>query len=135
MPDQLAQLTRQTVRDIHEEILEAVQAIALRRNLEITNGGGTFDGASAVLKLKVALKDESGVALTPERRDLDMLGEVYGIADAAGKSFTQAGRTYTVTGLNTKATKNPVVCTRDDGKQFRYTLQGIQTLLRTGRIK
>jgi hypothetical protein len=41
-----------------------------------------------------------------------------------GATFVRKGRTYTVTGFKTSRPKFPVSATRDDGRQYKFTVEG-----------
>ncbi len=85
-------------------------------------GRATYMQNNATFKVELAVIDgKTGDAITEEAEAFRICARRYGFdPDDLGKEFYCAGRKFKITGLRTKATKRPIVCTDDKGKNFIF---------------
>lgn len=90
-----------------------------------------FDASSVSLKFEVADLDESGDAVTKERKALDSVAEAIGLpSDAYGREFSSRGETYRVVGYNDRARKYPILAERvSDGAPFKFPIAVVRLRL------
>ena len=62
---------------------------------------------------------EDAIESPREVTDYNRYREVYDLPEL-GSEFVDRGETFTITGLNPRSTKYPVLVTRADGKRFKF---------------
>lgn len=131
MKNQLTQFDRASVRSLADAIEQAVQAVGKEYGVEIKRGNGRFDAGS--FKLTVNCTILAGAAerqKQEDREDFAYLCELYGLtADDYGRTFTSGSATYTVSAIKPKSKSYPIVCTRADGKRFKFPAQTVRSYL------
>jgi hypothetical protein len=121
-------IDRATIKLIADELEAAVQTVAEKHGIQITSGRQQYGHTRGTIKMELATINEDGEAQTPERTALDMLGALDGIKH--GMTFTNRGRTFTVTGYNSRARKRPYICERDDGGSYVFPAESLKALLK-----
>jgi hypothetical protein len=112
-------MTRDEVRAIRDTLDQFVKTLEVP-GYRFRLGNGTF-GETATFKIEVLPVGKNGEVKTKEAAAFAQLARLYGfLPDDLGKEFEHGGRVFKIAGLNTKARKGPVLCTRDDGKVFKF---------------
>lgn len=128
----MGNFTRQEAVKLAEEMREAVKPVLAKHGLTL-GGGHTTYGTDVRVRLdvvKVELENGVNVA-TPEAANWKQMARYYGLPeDGLGKTFRNGGHTFTVTGLNTRRGRYPVLATREDGKQFKFPTETVAALLK-----
>jgi hypothetical protein len=116
-------INRQTLRVIEHDILSALTEVEAKHNVKIKFTGGTFDraGRFANMKLEIAAVGTDGNVESKEAATYKQLCGSYQLQpEWLGKTYKFRGHTYTVTGLNPRSYKFPVLVERADGKLFKH---------------
>lgn len=133
MNTQLSAFDRQAVRAIAESIEQAVQAVGKQYGIIIKRGNGRFDANSFKLNLEcTVLAGADERQAQAERARFEMYARVYGLTPGdLGRTFTRDAYTYTITDLSPKSKRFPVICTRNDGKRFKFDAHSIRAALQS----
>jgi len=98
-----------TNKVLQPEFLEALGVVAEKYGLEVHPKGGSFTPFKWTAKFEIVAPEGAAV------KDSEM-GRMFGAKFDVGFEFTDRGRTYRVTGFNTKRPKNDTELVRvDDG--------------------
>jgi hypothetical protein len=119
-------MDRQKVVAIRDALNRAAADVAKQHGVEILVGRCTFGTSNATFKLEVAEKSADGTVLTHEAQDFARYAEMFGLRkEDLGRKFVNAGRSYTVCGLNLKAPRFPVLAKSDDGKGYKFPAEAV----------
>ena len=122
-----------SIRQLNTEIEAALSTVCQKHGLRIETNGTTYDddGTRCVTKLEILAPDESGEIITAEAKSFTAHCSLYDLApEDLGKKFRHPrGDVYTVVGLNTRNSKFPVLCERQDGKGFKFTAKDVKQML------
>jgi len=118
------------ITNIDRETLELLKPAVLAKlnetlgaefGLHFSFNGGNYTTTSAIMKLQIAVKDGSGVAINRERESFTKHGVLYGLKpewlDTTFRDFS--GKEYKIVGLNTKRRSNPVIIQPTQGGKQR----------------
>ena len=115
-------------------------AIEAEFGVEITLGArGTFDPAdtgSATFKL-IVLPVIDGKTITKEETDFRTMAHLYGFQpDDFGRTFSQQGKVFQITGLKPGSPKYPVLAKNlGDGRNYKFPPETVTALLALGLPK
>ena len=124
-------MDRQKCRLIAQEAEIALRAIAAKHGVEIKYNGGNFTPTSATLKFEFAERATDGTVLTEEASNFKRYAEIYGLkADDLGREFWLNGKRFTISGLNTRAHKMPVIAKASDGKSYKFSATSVVNRLK-----
>lgn len=126
-------LTKNQVKDIHQECVAALQGVAKKHGVEIKSAGGSFGAFDATLKFTVVKSDSAAKAAMRERdeKEFKTLASLYNLpADSFGKTFVSAGKSYTICGVRSRATRCPILTVNAEGKKFVWPVESIKLLLK-----
>ena len=114
-------ITSSFLRDLREEINEALAVVAARNNVRIVAGRATYTQTNSTMKLEISAKDSAtGEAIPRMAEDFKSLACLHGLKpEDLGRKFVFAGRGYTIVGLKPRCTQRPIIVTRDDGREFK----------------
>jgi hypothetical protein len=92
----------------------------------VTVGNATYCDNNATFKVEFAEKAADGTVLTKDAIAFKELCSLHGLsADDLGRDFTCQGRTFKIAGLKPRATKRPILCDGDDGKQYSFPAKAV----------
>jgi hypothetical protein len=102
----ITQINRAALRIITEEVMVALKTVGDKHGVDLTQAGGKFSNSgTGEIKLKLAVRD-NGMGVSGEENRFRQNAPLSGIsADAFGKTFMHAGRTYTVAGWKPSSPK------------------------------
>lgn len=107
-----------------QEIEEAVQAIAKKYGVDIKQAGASFSDIDAIVKLEIKTKG------TKAKEAHEMSATILGLPkDIVGKNFKQRASTFTVTSLDMKKIKYPVIAVNQNGKSYKFTVDSVKSLM------
>jgi len=113
MINKVTSFDRATCNLIGPEILEAIKPVAEKYGLEVTQKGGTY--ATYKWNAKFELVAPEGAAESDSKT-----ARLFGAHFDVGFEFRDNGKTYRVTGFNTKRPKNDTELVRlDDGRLLK----------------
>ena len=115
-------LNRANVKAISDDIMEALKAVSLKYGVKFSYKGGSFSPSNATYRIEAAIVGNDGVAETRERKDYQIYCYQYGLKpEWLDKSFNHISDKYTIVGLSTRKSKNPVLCRNErSGKTFIF---------------
>ena len=111
-------------KKIQEEAVVALEKVAKKYGVTIKNNGGTLGENDFTMKMKVEVV---GVAKKYDPYVFDMFGLP---KDIIGKTFVNRGMNFTITEINTRAPKFPVIAKDGNGKGYKFTTDAIKRLLK-----
>lgn len=111
-------------KKIQEESIIALEKIAKKYGVTIKSNGGTLGDNDFSMKMKVELVNVTK-QYSPWIYTALNLPE-----DVIGKTFVNRGVNFTITELNTRSPKFPVIAVDENGKGFKFTTDSIKTLLK-----
>lgn len=118
----ITSLDKGMVHEISEKVLETLKSLETEYGVKFNYKGGNFTPSSFIFRLEAALVNPSGEVEDREREDYKKYAESYGLKkEWLDTTFTSGGTTYTITGLATRRSKNPVMATSSrNGKTFIF---------------
>lgn len=119
-----------TCRIVLDRIKAALAPLAAELGVEISTGGGKYEGDYFAPKLRLSIVGADGAVGSPEANAFRQLASLYGLKpDDLGKSFKSHGRKFTIAGLKTRAHARPVVAKGDDGKLYGFPVEAVKIAL------
>lgn len=115
----------------------AAREIAKKHGVDLSAKRGTYGDRLEVRLTFGTVDTETGLVDTPEARTLAKYGALYE-ADPTwlGKSFRDGrGIVHTVTGLNTRKSKRPLLTTGSDGRNYSWPPATARIYLAAGEAK
>ncbi len=118
--------TKENLKVIDAEINAALQAVATKHGITLRASGGTYSGAEFTTKIKGSVKDTQALNAA-NANALRVLGLP---ADTIGKSFSNLGKSFTISDVNLSLYKRPIVAKcANDGKEYIFTPEIIKRLI------
>jgi hypothetical protein len=117
---------RKTARDLSDEVVAALQAVAVRNGLTVEAAGGTL-GVEFTMKLKWGI-----VGVDKGKADFEQYAAAFGLEPSDhGKTFAAQGRTFEITGLKLGASKRPVLVREvgPSGRPFVFPIDAVKRAL------
>jgi len=103
-------LERSNIKDISQDMIAALQVVALKHGIQFTSKGCSFTSTSANFRIEAAVVGDGGVIETRERTDFPLYAASYGLKpEWLDKSFVHGADTFTIIGLSTRKHKQPVL--------------------------
>ena len=126
-------LERSTVKDLSADIMEALKAVALKHGVQFTSKGCTFSSTNANYRIEAAVLGAGGVAETRERTDFPRYAGLFGLKpEWLDKSFVHGPNTFTIIGLATRKSKQPVLAKQHtNGKTYVFPANTVAALMNT----
>jgi hypothetical protein len=124
-------LDRDAVRSISADVMDALKAVATKHGIQFSSKGARFTSSNVTFRLEAALLGAGGVAETRERTDYLRCAGLYGLkTEWLDKSFRHGGDDFTIIGLSTRKTKNPILCTNTrNGKTYIFPADTVKVLM------
>jgi len=124
-------LERSTVKDLTADVMEALKAVALKHSVQFTNKGCRFSSTNANYRIEASILGDSGVAETRERTDFPRYAAMFGLKpEWLDKRFVHGANTFTIIGIATRKSKNPVLCKQHtNGKTYIFPANTVATLM------
>jgi len=124
MTTKITRFERANVSAIMDECEKALQEIAERHGVTLDRKGRTYrrDALPVMFQFLIREVDDNGNEMDSKARDFVRVASAYGLsADDYLAEFTDNGRTFRITGLNTRARGYPVLA--EDvrtGKTYKF---------------
>lgn len=100
---------RQQYNTIAQAMLDALRPVEEQFGVRISRENGTY-GNGMSIRFQVARINADGVAQTRERIDFRKYAAQYGLeANMLDQEFDFSGDTFRISGLNTRASKRPII--------------------------
>jgi hypothetical protein len=112
--------TRVTVERLQNEVRRALAPIAEAHGIRLEMGRGSFSANAFTLKVEGAVVAADGTAVTREAEAFLRCAEVYGLKpEDLGRSILFRGGTAKIVGLNSRASKMPILVEDSAGKRWK----------------
>ncbi len=125
-------IDRATLRRLSALILETLAPLAAKEGLVIKAEGGSFGGSYGAVKFSLSCVAPDGKVASKEAVALEAFAPLYGLpaGTKVGTKFKLRGDTYTITGLRPRASRMPVLATRDDnGRGYKFEAKSVAAAL------
>lgn len=118
-------MTRNEVKQIREEMNEALKTVAEKHNMILNVGNISYNDAEVNIKVNfknLEKKEEYDDKLFKQ------YAEMFGLKpEDQGKSFTSfSGITMTISHLDLKKRKYPIICNGSDGRSYKLSQEQVQ---------
>jgi len=121
---------------INEEIKTALKAIAEKHGVKLGGIRISFSPQNAGFRFDLSTVSENGVVNDRYRQSFIANAFQYGLeASDLDKTFSYGGKTYTITGLNTRRHSRPIITKRSDGMGTVFPAAAVKTALMLDRAK
>jgi hypothetical protein len=114
-------MTSDKIDEINDAINTALADISKEFDVSISFGNISYDDTMFYSKMTVLING----ADSKEVRAYKQNYKFHGLPEL-GTTFTDHGRTYTITGFNTRARKNKILIRRDDNENFHCSIDMIK---------
>lgn len=124
-------IDRNACKQLSADMLEALKAVALKHGVQFSYKGGNFSSSSANFRIEAAVVGDGGVAETADRRCFKQYASLFDLKpEWLDKSFVHGNDTFTIIGLNTRKSKNPVLGkSANNGKTYIFPANTVKTLM------
>lgn len=113
-------MTRQTANQLNEELRNLVKKFAAEKGMTVDFGRGTYGPNN--FNLKVELLEKTADGTTAQQLEFEKYAASYGLKPSDfGKTFTSGRTSYTITGVNLRSSKYPILTTqKNNGKTVAF---------------
>lgn len=122
---------RNTCKQINDEAMEALQAVAEKQGLVVQrSGSGSFSSTNFSFKVEFATVQD-GIVQDRESQAFTALSRVYGFEPTdLGKTFVYNNVSYAITGLKPNC-KNAVICRNNvNNREYRFSADVVKAFLK-----
>ena len=124
-----------SLTQIRAQVDAALEQIGTRLGVSLKTSAGHYGGGGGTfgdLKIKILVLNDDGTTHDPASDAFREHAELFDLKpDWLGKSFEKDGATYTITGLNMRAQKMPVLARRADGRSWKFAVATVKALMAT----
>ena len=118
-----------TLRDIQNDIVDAISEVESKHGITITPHGGTQGNLDAILKFKLSATNEDGE--NQGALDFKRYANLYGMKpEWFGEEIRHVGKAYTITGFLPNRRKNVVEITNPKDKVYVISAEAIVNAMR-----
>ena len=124
-------LDRNTVRDISEDMMEALKSVALKHGVQFNYKGGSYTPTNATYRIEAAIIGDGGVVETRERKEYQLYADSFGLKkEWLDQSFVQGTDKFIIIGLSTRKRKNPILCKNEtNGRTYVFPVYMVKLLM------
>lgn len=121
------QMTRSMVKELRTRMQALLNDFA---GLNVKVGNASYTDGSCTFKVECAVVAANGVVVTKEATAFERYANGYGLLGVSlGDKFTSKGRTFEITGLNTRARRMPVQAKDRSGRGYKFTVEAVTRAL------
>ena len=122
----ITKIDRTFMKMSRAKIDDALKDLGDELGVVFQTGNGSYDGSTGHFKLEIKTIGENGEAVNPNAKTFQTYARMYGLSpDDLGRQFTSRGKTFEITGLNTRARRFPIQAnalkTAKDSNSLRKT--------------
>jgi len=128
-------ITRNEIKNFRVEFAETVKSLEKKYGVKIDLGSISYDDTSFHGKMTCTKLSETGVKLDKTVTDFDFLKVLLGLKANIGDVFVAQGKKLTISGLDGKKPKYPVICKGEDGKSYKVGVSMVNILMEKGARK
>ena len=125
-------LTKDKLRTIQADFLEAMKEVAEQHGLTVKSNGGRFSEIEATLKFKVEVdsKDARNKAKQASKTNYEMFAMMNGLPKGSfDKEFKYNGQTFRICGVKARSRKRPIQAKDTHGQTFVFSTSLIKALI------
>lgn len=112
-------ITRDTAQLITNDVLAALDEVAKKHGVAFSNRGGNFSAENLTIRLEAAVVNPDGTVSTRNAKTFEGLAPMYGLKpEWLNQTFVSGGNEFTIIGLNTRRSKNPVECRKTSNQKI-----------------
>ena len=113
-----------TIKAIRVAMDDALAQVEKAYGIKISTGNARFSGNEVTFKVKANTVTDSGSAITKEAQMFDLYKNSEGIGHlSVGDTVTLQGKSFTITGYNTRARKSPINIEDAQGRGYKCSVQ------------
>lgn len=127
-PGKLEKLDRTVVRQIQDEVMEAVRKVGVKWGLRTEGVKGKFTERTFDLTLRLAPGEVDG--RDPEERDFEEYAGLFELSSADYlRTFVSGGKPYRLVALKPRSPKYPVIGVSREGKRYKFSREALRGLI------
>ena len=117
-----------TIKAIRLAMDNALANVAQEWGITINTGNARFSGNEVTYKVKANIVDgATGTAITKEAQAWDLYKQSIGLGHLdVGDTIQLQGKSFTITGYNTRARKSPINITDSSGRGFKCSVEMVK---------
>lgn len=124
---EITQFNKANLQVLRTEIDNALKAVENQFGIKLHAGNASFSGNEVTFKLKGNTIGEGGTVITREATNWDRYKGLHGMDHlSVGDQITLQGKSYTLTGYNTRAKKAPVEFKDSLGRCYKCSMRMLQ---------
>jgi hypothetical protein len=124
---EITQFNKANLQVLRTEIDNALKAVENQFGIKLHAGNASFSGNEVTFKLKGNTIGEGGTVITKEATNWDRYKVFNGMNHlSVGDQITIQGKSYTLTGYNTRAKKAPVEFKDSRGNNYKCSMRMLQ---------
>ena len=124
---EITQFNKANLQSLRTEIDNALKAVENQFGIKLHAGNASFSGNEVTFKLKGNTIGEGGTVITKEATNWDRYKVFNGMNHlSVGDQITIQGKSYTLTGYNTRARKAPVEFKDSRGNGYKCSMRMLQ---------
>jgi len=124
---EITQFNKANLQSLRTEIDNALKAVENQFGIKLHAGNASFSGNEVTFKLKGNTIGEGGTVITREATNWDRHRGLHGMDHlSVGDQITIQGKSYTLTGYNTRARKAPVEFKDSRGNGYKCSMRMLQ---------
>jgi len=124
---EITQFNKANLQSLRTEIDNALKAVENQFGIKLHAGNASFSGNEVTFKLKGNTIGEGGTVITKEATNWDRYKVFNGMNHlSVGDQITIQGKSYTLTGYNTRAKKAPVEFKDSRGNNYKCSMRMLQ---------
>tara|TARA_Y100000034_G_scaffold44047_2_gene53987 strand:- start:492 stop:869 length:378 start_codon:yes stop_codon:yes gene_type:complete len=118
------QITRPLLRELREEMADALAGVARKFDVSIEVGTASFQSTNATFKVHVVPNNADGSESSIDGENFKRHAASFGFQPTdLGRKFHSMGTFYTIVGLKPKSWKRPILATDSRGKTYKFTAE------------
>lgn len=125
--EKIERFDKGNMKMLREEIEAVLDFIYNDYGVKLEIGNITYSGEKFTTRLTgyagaPAEKEKLERKADQAEKDFGILSLLYGLApDDLGKTFAASGHIWKIKGIKAKSKKYPILCSREDGKMFKFS--------------
>jgi hypothetical protein len=125
--------TKPELKNFREDFQQAVKELETKYGVTIELGSISYTSNDFHAKMEVKKKVVEGIEgnVSHDQFEFEKYCFFVGLTkDFYGKQFSMHGKTFTISGINPKAHKMPVIATCTDGKSYKFAADDVKRLVK-----
>jgi hypothetical protein len=116
-----------SIKAIRVSINDAMKKVEEEYGIKISAGNASFSNNEVTFKLKANVIGDGGVVQTREAQAWDIYASQHGLSHlAVGDTIELMGKSFTISGYNTRARKSPINIVDMNGRHYKCSVEMIK---------